>query len=55
MNGRIECHSDMLDARQWLKHHTWIQWHIRDERGHLKALSWIMSQKTKRTTLSRYD
>ncbi|PHH92157.1 hypothetical protein CDD83_8640 [Cordyceps sp. RAO-2017] len=28
----------LLNVRQWLKDHTWIQWHIRDASGHLGPL-----------------
>jgi Heterokaryon incompatibility protein (HET) len=51
MGGRIEYQSSMLDGcllniREWLKHHTWIQWYIRDEKGHLRPLWEILSQRT---------
>lgn len=46
MGDRIGYQSSMLegclvDVRDWLTHHTWIQWHIRDETGHLRPL-WDM-------------
>ncbi|KAM5341374.1 hypothetical protein ACJ41O_014405 [Fusarium nematophilum] len=51
MGGRIEYQSSMLegcllDVREWLTHHTWIQWHIRDETGHLQPLWDMISHKS---------
>ncbi|KEZ40215.1 hypothetical protein SAPIO_CDS9273 [Scedosporium apiospermum] len=51
MNGKSEYQSSMLegclvDVRDWLTHHTWIQWHIRDETGHLRPLWGMISHKT---------
>jgi hypothetical protein len=42
-NGKIEYTADMIDgcsqnAHEWLEHHTWIQWHIRDYKGYLRPL-----------------
>ncbi|KAI2462737.1 heterokaryon incompatibility protein-domain-containing protein [Annulohypoxylon bovei var. microspora] len=41
--GQAIYHDDMLEGclsniRQWLEHHTWIEWHIRDGKGHLRPL-----------------
>jgi hypothetical protein len=49
MGGAAEYNLTMLDGclinvREWLKHHTWIQWHIRDEKGHIRLLWEISSQ-----------
>ncbi|KAK3940471.1 hypothetical protein QBC46DRAFT_459005 [Diplogelasinospora grovesii] len=49
MDGRIEYEPDMIDGcllniGDWLKHHTWIQWHIRDEKGHLRPLWGVLSR-----------
>ncbi|XHF98560.1 hypothetical protein AWENTII_002109 [Aspergillus wentii] len=51
MGARSEYQSGMLDdclqnVHEWLTKHTWIQWHIRDERGHLQPLWEILFQKT---------
>ena len=53
MGGRIEYQLGMIDGcllnvREWLKHHTWVQWYIRDEKGHLRPLWEILSQRTGR-------
>ncbi|KAK4237582.1 hypothetical protein C8A03DRAFT_34434 [Achaetomium macrosporum] len=54
MNGTIEYNRAMLDGcltdvHEWLTRHTWIQWHIRDEKGHLQPLCGIMTQKPQRS------
>ncbi|KAI0882012.1 heterokaryon incompatibility protein-domain-containing protein [Annulohypoxylon maeteangense] len=41
--GQVTYHENVLDGcllniRQWLEHHTWIEWHIRDGKGHLRPL-----------------
>ncbi|KAF9884823.1 hypothetical protein FE257_001239 [Aspergillus nanangensis] len=51
MGAKIEYQSGMLDGclenvREWLINHTWIQWHIRDEKGHLQPLWDILIQET---------
>lgn len=43
MNGKMEYTADIMDgcsqnAHEWLEHHTWIQWHIRDHKGYLRPL-----------------
>ncbi|RYP66470.1 hypothetical protein DL770_008792 [Monosporascus sp. CRB-9-2] len=43
MGGHAMYHENMLEGcllniRQWLEHHTWIKWCIRDEKGHLRPL-----------------
>jgi len=43
VNGKMEYTAEMIDscsqnAHEWLEHHTWIQWHIRDYKGHLRPL-----------------
>jgi len=53
MDGRIQYDSAMLEGcltnvREWLTHHTWIQWHIRNEKGHLRPLWDIMTQNAQR-------
>ncbi|KAI3317941.1 heterokaryon incompatibility protein-domain-containing protein [Xylariaceae sp. AK1471] len=53
MDGRIGYDPAMLEGcltnvREWLTRHTWIQWHIRDEKGHLRPLWDIMTNKTER-------
>jgi hypothetical protein len=42
-NGKMEYTADMIDGcsqntHEWLKHHTWIQWHVRDYKGYLRPL-----------------
>ncbi|KAK8084490.1 hypothetical protein PG997_005761 [Apiospora hydei] len=34
----------LSDIRGWLKHHTWIQWYVRNEKGHLRPL-WETMQR----------
>ncbi|KAK8045582.1 hypothetical protein PG993_005606 [Apiospora rasikravindrae] len=34
----------LSDIRNWLKHHTWIQWYVRNEKGHLRPL-WETMQR----------
>ncbi|GAP90139.1 putative heterokaryon incompatibility protein [Rosellinia necatrix] len=46
MDGRIEyplstLDGCLVDVREWLKRRTWIQWYIRNEKGHLRPL-WRM-------------
>jgi hypothetical protein len=36
LNGSIE--GCLLNVQSWLKHHTWIKWHVRDGFGHLRSL-----------------
>ncbi|KAI1213758.1 uncharacterized protein F4807DRAFT_198938 [Annulohypoxylon truncatum] len=41
--GQVIYHDNMLEGcllniPQWLEHHTWIEWHIRDGKGHLRSL-----------------
>ena len=36
----------LLNVREWLKYHTWIQWHIRDEKGHIRPLCEISSRSS---------
>ncbi|GKZ26586.1 hypothetical protein AbraIFM66951_002815 [Aspergillus brasiliensis] len=43
MGARTEYQTRMLEGcsenvREWLVSHTWIQWHVRDEKGHLQPL-----------------
>ncbi|KAN0122856.1 HET domain containing protein [Hyaloscypha variabilis] len=43
VNGKMDYTADMIDgcsqnAHEWLEHHTWIQWHIRDYKGYLRPL-----------------
>ena len=43
MDGRIEYDLDMvdgclLDVNDWLSRRTWIQWYIRNEKGHLRPI-----------------
>ncbi|KAI0017901.1 hypothetical protein F4780DRAFT_753673 [Xylariomycetidae sp. FL0641] len=45
--GKTEYEPDMIggclqDVQQWLRCHTWIQWHVRDHRGRLRPL-WDVS------------
>ncbi|KAE8153244.1 hypothetical protein BDV25DRAFT_137150 [Aspergillus avenaceus] len=58
MEERLEYHSHMLDGclqnvHDWLKHHTWIKWYIRDERGHLQPLSEILRQSSQSPSTSK--
>jgi hypothetical protein len=51
MDGRIEYQLDMLDGcmlnvREWLKRHTWIQWYVRNEKGHCRPLWEILTRET---------
>jgi hypothetical protein len=46
MGGPVHYESKMLEGclgspMHWLVFHTWIQWYIRDEKGHLRPLSEI--------------
>lgn len=48
--GKIEYHLDSIDGcliniGEWLKHHTWIQWYVRNEKGHLRPL-WETMQRS---------
>lgn len=43
MGGEIEYRTDMIEgciinAKEWLTHHTWILWHFRDYHGNLRPL-----------------
>lgn len=33
----------VLNVREWLQYRTWIQWHIRDEKGHPRTMSELVS------------
>lgn len=48
--GKIEYHLDSIDGcliniGEWLKRHTWIQWFVRNEKGHLRPL-WETMQRS---------
>ncbi|KAJ5632960.1 hypothetical protein N7490_009299 [Penicillium lividum] len=48
MGGQMEYQPAMLEGcsenvQEWLVSHTWIQWHIRDEKGHLQPLWDVIS------------
>ncbi len=50
MGGPVEYQSKMLEgcllnSYAWLKFHTWIQWHVRDEKGYLRPL-WEIAMKS---------
>ncbi|KAK0654141.1 hypothetical protein DIS24_g5495 [Lasiodiplodia hormozganensis] len=42
------------DVKEWLTHHTWIQWHIRDGRGRLRPLWDSTSARQPRFTETRW-
>ena len=42
----------LIDIQDWLMHHTWIVWHIRDGHGNLKPV-WNPSMETNRDQLPR--
>ncbi|KAK8052960.1 hypothetical protein PG996_012261 [Apiospora saccharicola] len=49
--GKIEYHLDSIDGcliniGEWLKRHTWIQWFVRNEKGHLRPLWETMQRST---------
>ncbi|KAI5860078.1 heterokaryon incompatibility protein-domain-containing protein [Durotheca rogersii] len=55
MDGRIEYDPAMLEGcllnvHEWLINHTWIEWYIRDEKGHLSALWGMILQGVERDT-----
>jgi hypothetical protein len=45
----------LLNVREWLRRHTWIQWYIRNEKGHLRPLWEILSRRGDRRPLSKGD
>jgi hypothetical protein len=52
MDGTVEYQQPMiedclLNVREWHKYHTWIQWHIRDEKGHIRPLWEIFSPRSR--------
>ncbi|KAK8018901.1 Heterokaryon incompatibility protein [Apiospora marii] len=53
-SGTKGCTQDLngnCSIRDWLKHHTWIQWYVRNEKGHLRPL-WETMQRTSESELS---
>ncbi|OCL09073.1 HET-domain-containing protein [Glonium stellatum] len=41
----------LLNIHEWLKYHTWIQWHIRDEKGHIRPLSEFLGRDSRDETV----
>lgn len=40
----------LLNPHEWLKYHTWIQWYIRDARGHLRPMWKLLFRHMSATT-----
>ncbi|KAK5663275.1 hypothetical protein OQA88_3702 [Cercophora sp. LCS_1] len=58
MGGRIEYNTAMLEGcllnvHEWVTRHTWIQWHIRDEKGYLRPLWDLIKQDAEERRVER--